>query len=42
MWLVNVEELGGFVEHIYDDGHREVPFDEFIMMLKAVAGTPPG
>ena len=39
VWLTNVEELGGFVEHIYEEGHREVSFDDFIMMLKAVAGA---
>eukprot|EP00658_Telonema_sp_P-2_P083971 TRINITY_DN920_c0_g1_i13.p1 TRINITY_DN920_c0_g1~~TRINITY_DN920_c0_g1_i13.p1 ORF type:complete len:669 (+),score=242.11 TRINITY_DN920_c0_g1_i13:95-2101(+) len=38
VWMDSVEDLGGFVEHLYNEGHRSLPYDEFIMMLKAVAG----
>ena len=35
-----VVELGGFVEHLHDEGHTEVSFDDFIFMLKTVRGEP--
>jgi len=31
-------ELGGFVEHLHDEGHTEISFDDFILMLKTVNG----
>ena len=39
-WMNHVEELGGFIEHLHDEGHREVAFDDFMLMLKTVAGEP--
>jgi len=39
-WMSEVAEIGGFVEHLHDEGHQKVTFDEFILMAKAVQGIP--
>jgi len=31
-------EIGGFVEHLHDEGHTKLSFDEFILMMKTVQG----
>lgn len=38
-WMEEVEELGGFIEHLHDEGHRKVSFDDFMLMIKTISGT---
>jgi len=40
VWIKEVAELGGLVEHLHEEGHTEVSFDDFILMLKTVRGEP--
>ena len=39
-WMSEIAEIGGFIEHLHDEGHEKVSFDEFIMMQKAAQGIP--
>lgn len=39
-WMQQITEIGGFVEHLHDEGHEKLSFDEFMLMQKTVQGIP--